>query len=104
MKTFNPALCLQQEIVFSLKIVHKWCSLIDSFPVLSILSILLDKGQIKSFEDINILIKIELFCLKTVFCFWKKLLFEEKKVRKNCCMKQKKFFGKKTFFWKHVYF
>ena len=40
--------------------------------------ILLDKCQIKSFEDINILIQVELFCLKTFF--WKKLL--EKKVKK----------------------
>ena len=31
----------------------------------------------KSFENINISIKVKLFCVKNVF-FWKKLLFERK--------------------------
>ena len=39
----------------------------------------LDKCQMKSFENINILIKVKLFCLKNVLFLEKKLLFEKKK-------------------------
>ena len=71
--------------------------------------ILLDKCQ-KSFEDINILIKIKLVWLKkTCFfgksfylkkCIEKKMLLKKflKLFKKNCYLKQKKFFfGKNTF-------
>ena len=58
--------------------------------MLSILTIL-DNCQMKAFQDISILIKRKLFCLKTFF-FWKKLLFE-----KNMCLKTK---IKKLLFWK----
>ena len=92
-KTSNPALCRQKEFVLNLKVVYKWCSLIDPFPanhclafsnsrpfsVLSILTIPLDKCYVKSFENINTWIKVKLYCLKNVF-FWggKKLLLETK--------------------------
>ena len=49
--------------------------------LLFILTIPLDKYQIKSFENINILIKVKLFCLKNFFLLKKK----------NCSLKQKKF-------------
>ena len=114
-KTSTLTLCRQKEFLYSLKIVHKWRSIIDPFLAnhcsafsysrsfscsLSLLTILLDKCQMKSFENINISIKVKLFCVKNVF-FWKKLLFERKYVfeRKNlkncffwCYLKQKIFF------------
>ena len=31
-KTSNPTLCQQKEFVLNLKVVHKWRSLIDTFP------------------------------------------------------------------------
>ena len=46
------------------------------FSKLSILTILLDKCQMKSFENINILIKVKLFCLKNVF-FWKAFIWKK---------------------------
>ena len=73
------------------------------FPALSILMILLDKHQMKSFKSINILIKVKLFCWKVFFqkCFH---------LKKDCHLKEKKIvweekrffvvkmlFGKKTF-------
>ena len=39
--------------------------------------ILLDNGQMKSFEDIHILIRTKLFLFEKNL-FWKKLLFEKK--------------------------
>ena len=52
------------------------------FPVLSILTILLDKCQLKSYGDINSLIKVKFLCLKNVFSE-KKLSFEKKSFGKN---------------------
>ena len=86
--------------------------------------VFVDKCEMKSSEDINILITIELFCLKNVF-FWKNLLFEKKvfeyknKFLKKKSKKQFLFFQKKTkkkllfetrkfkkklFFWKKCFF
>ena len=46
------------------------------FPALSILTIPLDKCQMKSFENINILIKVELFLGgKKLIYIWKKNTF-----------------------------
>ena len=45
-------------------------------------SILLDKCQMKSFEDINILIIIKLFCLKTV-CFGKSFYVKKSMLKKK---------------------
>ena len=79
-KTSHPALCRQIKFVLNLKVVHKRRSLIDPFPAnhcplppLSILMIPLDKCQIKSFNDNNILIKVELFCLKNLLLLEKEL-------------------------------
>ena len=56
------------------------------FPALSILMLFLDKCQMKTFENNNILIKVKLFCLKNVFFFEKsfylKNVFEKKKIKK----------------------
>ena len=54
------------------------------FPAFSILAIPLDKCQIKSFENINILIEVKLFCLKNAFFekdfhLKEKIVFERKK-------------------------
>ena len=98
-KTSNFALCRQKEFVYSLNIVHKQRSLIDPFSprlfsiaaplrALSILTNFFDKCQMKSIEDINVLIKVKLFCWKNLL-FWKKFLFE-RKFKKSC------FFEKKT--------
>ena len=65
------------------------------FSVLSILTILLDKCHMKSFENIKILIKVKVFCLKKNL---KKLLF----LKKNCHLKPKKFFLGKTLFLKKI--
>ena len=63
-----------------------------SFPALSILTILLDKHQIKSFENINILIKVKLFC-------WKKLVFQNSfYLKKDCHLEEKKFFWEEKVF------
>ena len=97
-KTSNLALCRQKELVYSLRVVHNWRSLIGTlpenhywlfsiaapFPATSIQTILLDKCHLKSFEDIIVLIKMKLFCLKmlknvflekaviwTKICSWK---------------------------------
>ena len=88
-KTSNPTLCQQKEFVYSLKIAHKQCSLIDpfptkpittrlfsraaTFPALSILTIFLDKCQMISFKDI----KSTTFLFEKRL-FWKRLLFENK--------------------------
>ena len=55
----------------------------------------------KSFENVNVLIKVKLFWLKKVF-FWKKAFIWKKKIKKkinkivffekNCYLKQKKVF------------
>ena len=52
------------------------------FPALSILTILLDKQQMKSFENINILIEVKFFS-------WKKKSFC---LKKECHLKEKNFF------------
>ena len=82
------------------------------FSALSILTILRDKQLMKSFENINILIKVKLFC-------WKKFFFQKSfYLKKDCHLKEKnfiwveerffvekkKFFEKKTFFWKKTCF
>ena len=88
----------------SLQIVHKWCCLTDPFPAnhcsaffnsapfpaLSILTIFLDKCQMKSLEDINILIRVKLFCLKNSF-------FEKKKILKIKMNPERFFFWKENF-------
>ena len=95
-----------------LKDVHNWCSLIHPFLANYYSTFFCsrsfanaldsDKCQIESFEDINILIKVKLFCLKNVF-FEKKLSFEKKlcfwkhKLKKNAFF-QKKLLEKITFF------
>ena len=78
-----------------------------SFLALSLLTILLDKRQMKSFKNINISIKVKLFCVKNVFfCFfWKKVLFENTFLKEN----NKTFFvlilcEEKIFFWKKNFF
>ena len=132
-KTSNPTLCRLKEFVYSLKIVHivhKWRLLIlfppittrlfsisAPFPAISILTIFLDKCQMKSFEDIKILIKVKLFCLKNLVFgksfYLKKKVFENKNnvfETKNCLffektyLKQKNFFlKKKSFVWKELF-
>ena len=59
------------------------------FPALSILTILLDKQLIKSFKNINILIKVKLFC-------WKKFFFQKSFYLKKDCRLKKNFLGRKT--------
>ena len=66
------------------------------FPTLSILTILLDKQLMKSFENINILIKVKLFC-------WKKFLFEDSFERRKIFWEEKRFFVEKVF-WKKTFF
>ena len=85
----NPALCRQKRIQVQLKdctlmALSHWSFSSQSqlsfflyahFPALSVLTILLDKCQMKNFEDVNILIKAilkfcitnQLFNLKTAF-------------------------------------
>ena len=53
-------------ILFS-PITDRLFSINTRFPALSILSIFLDKCQMKSFEDIDISIKVKVFRLKTFF-------------------------------------
>ena len=123
-KTSNLALCRQTELVYSLRIVHKWRSLIGTlpgnhywlfsaaapFPATSILTILLDKCHVKSFDEINIWLKWNFFAWKT--CFGKKLLVNKKHVfekhnskktffckKTNCYLKPKIFFEKNFLFW-----
>ena len=117
--------------MYSFKTVQKWCTLIDPFPTnhcsffffytcsfscASILMIFPDQFQMKSFKDINILIKVKLFCLKNLFflektfiwkklCFWKlKYAFERKKTKllyiwsKKISFENFFIFGKKTTF------
>ena len=62
------------------------------FPALSILTILLDKDLMKSFENINILIEVKLFC-------WKKFFFKKVFIwKKTVIWKKKIFLERKTFF------
>ena len=59
------------------------------FPALSILTILLDKQLMKSFENNNILIKVKLFC-------WKKFFFQKSfYLKKDCHLKEKFFWEEK---------
>ena len=68
-----------------------------SFPALSILTILLDKQLMKSFENINILIKVKLFC-------WEKNFFQKSfNMEKDCHLKEKNFFEKNVFLKKLYY-
>ena len=70
-------------------------SLAAPFPALMIL---LDKCQMKSFENINILIEVNLFCLKTFFlekAFIQKISLK-KKLKK--LKKKKLLFEPKNFF------
>ena len=75
------------------------------FPTLSILTILLDKQLMKSFKNINILIKVKLLC-------WKKFMFQKSFcLKKDCHLKEKKFyweersfFVEKNVFWKKNFF
>ena len=111
-KTSNLALCRQKELVYSWRIVHKWRSLIGtlpgnhywlfsiaaSFPATSILTILLDKCYLKSFEDIIVLIKMKLFCLKMFkkrffgkSCYLNKNMFLKIKLKKTAISKKKSF-------------
>ena len=74
-KTFNPFLCRQKEFVRSYTndalllillillppIIARLFSIAAPFPALFILTIFLDKCQMKSFEDIHILLKVKLF-------------------------------------------
>ena len=64
-----------------------------SFPTLSILTIPLDTCQMKSFENINILIKVTLFRLKNFFFSEKRFYLKETYVFE-------KFFLKNCFFLK----
>ena len=59
-------------IIFNLTVIF----LCIKFTVLFILTILLDKCQMKSFKNINILIKVKLFGLKKFF-MWKRLLLKK---------------------------
>ena len=60
--------------------------IVTPFPALSILTILLDKQLMKSFKNINVLIKVKLFC-------WKKFMFQKSfYLKKDCHLKEKKFF------------
>ena len=111
-KTSNPALCWQKEFLYSPTVEHKWRSLSNPFPAnhcsafsyshsfssLSILTILLDKQLMKSFVNINILIKVKLFCWKKFvlkkFLFEKRLSFE----RKKNFLRRKTFFCRKKWF------
>ena len=110
-QTSNPALCWQKQFVYSLKIIHKWRSLIDPFPTSHCFAFFhtrsfssalysedfFDKCLMKSFEDMNILMKVKLFGLKNVF-FCKKLLFKTnvfKNKLKKCFLEKKLSFEKK---------
>ena len=62
------------------------------FPACPMLTIPLDKRQMKSFENINILIEVKLFCLKN-FCFSKKIF-----LGKRLFLKKFFIFGKKLFY------
>ena len=63
----------------------------------------------KSFEDINILIEMQLFCLKVQKLLFTKKMFLKKKLKKkrflekNCDLKQKNFFLEKYIFWKKIF-
>ena len=80
------------------------CPTDTPFPSLSTLTILLDKHQMKSFESINILIKVKLFCWKKFFS--KKFLFEKRLSfeRKKNFLGRKTFFCRKKCFWKKNFF
>ena len=89
-KTSNPALRRQKEFLYSLKVLHnidafrlilfspntaRFFSTVASFPALSILTILLDKCQMKSFQNIDV--KVNFFVWNTFF-FGKNFFFEKK--------------------------
>ena len=57
---------------FHQPITARFFPITAAFPALFILTISLDKRQVKSFENINILIEVKLFCLKKLF-FWRKV-------------------------------
>ena len=82
---------LQSAILFQ-SITARPFPIVTPFPALSILTILLDKQLMKSFENINILIKVKLFC-------WKKLMFQKSfYLKKDCHLKEKKRFLKEKRF------
>ena len=62
----------------------------------------------KSFEDINILIKMKLFCLKSVFFFKKRNLKNFKNIKTNCFFEKNKkktvILEKKIFALKQIFF
>ena len=70
------------------------------FPALSILTILLDKQLMKSFENINILIKVKLLIKVLEKVFEKRLSCERKKI----FWEEKHFFVEKNAFWKKNFF
>ena len=67
---------------FSSQLLLVFFPITAPFPALSILTIPLDKCQMKSTENINILDEIILFCLKNFF-FLKSFYFKEKYVSEN---------------------
>ena len=70
------------------------------FPALSILTILLDKHQVKSFENINILIKVQLFVGKSFFFSKKDFIWKKTVIwKKEIIFLEKNFFEKKLFFY-----
>ena len=96
-------------LILFLQITARLFSIAAPLPALSILTIFQDKCQMKRFEDINILIKVKLFCLKTLFfleksfCLKKKFLKRKLKkllFRKKSYLKQKNFLFHISFFWK----
>ena len=98
-KTSNPALYHQKEfIILNLKVVHKRCFHIDPFPANNCSpfsysrsfscalysDVPLDKWEMKSMKNINLLIE-KLVCLKNVFLgekalIWKKNTFLKTKI------------------------
>ena len=126
-KTFSalfPSICFWSHFYQSFKprplLTKRIFPTAIPFPALSILTILFDKQLMKSFENINILIKVKLLIkvLEKVFekrlsCERKKIFWEEKRffVEKNAFLEKKLFFGKKTCFcekksfsWKKTFF
>ena len=83
----------QISAIFFQPITSRLFPIAIPFPALSILTILLDKQLMKSFENINILIKVKVFC-------WKKFFFFQKSfyLKKDCHLQKKIFFGKKNVF------
>ena len=73
---------------------------------LSILTIPVDKSQMKSFKNTNILIKVKLCCLKNFFLEKSALIWKKHFSKKiNFFFWKKKFcFGKNAFFLKKIFF